>query len=532
VVRARKVHLLVALALIALVSACQWREEKAFPSRTITIICPPAPGGISDTLTRALAASAQQVFGVPVVVENKPGGANAVGLNYGVHADPDGYTVTYVVAELAILPHLGLSPISPDAFDLLARTNYNPAAVTVRADSRWRSLHDLLADARAHPETIRAGNSGTGSIWHLAAVALQEAGRAKFKHVPFAGAAPAVQALLGGHVDVVCVSPTEVQAHVEAGKLRMLAVLTTQRDPLFPNVPCARELGYDLDIGAWGGLALPKGVPADRRQKLLDGLRTAFRKQEFQQIMAERGVRLAWLEGEAFRRFVEAQNALNRQLIATIGVNLTRGDVGYLYLPQLLAVLGVLLVLVIAAIERRYRPPADSSPALATNHSLKIAGLCLLYIVLLPMVRFLLASVLFLLASVLVSARVKLWHVVVYALAVSGAVWWLFEDVLGVHYHDRSLARGDDGKYPVADAGGGGGGYHHRCPARLDSHDGCCPAGSVHFLATYSARADGASGSVRGRDVRRCDPCRAHPHTGHACGCCDLSGRLSAGADG
>lgn len=430
---ARKSLLCLPLTLIfAITAGCQWRGEEKFPSRAFAIICPPAPGGVSDTLTRALAASAQPEFGVPVVVENKPGGANAVGLNYGAHAVTDGYTITYVVAELAILPHLGLSPISPDDFDLLARTNYNPAAVTVRADSRWKSLRDLLADARAHPEAIRAGNSGTGSIWHLAAVALQEAGKAKFKHVPFGGASPAVQALLGGHVDVVCVSPTEVQAHVEAGKLRMLAVLTSQRDPLFPDVPCAHELGYPIDIGAWGGLALPKGVPAERRQRLLDGLRRAFGKHEFQQMMAERGVRLAWLEGEDFRRFVEAQSVHNRELIAAMGVNLTRGDVGYLYLPRLLAVLGGLLALITAASGRLVRSPAGSLPMPGVSRSVKIALFSLFLVVLLPLVGFQVASALFLLVSVLSTARVKLWQAVVYTVVVSVGVWWLFEGVLGV----------------------------------------------------------------------------------------------------
>ncbi len=420
-------------------TGCRPREEKPFPSRAITIVCPPAPGGISDTLTRALAASAQPEFGVPVVVENKPGGANAVGLNYGAHAAPDGYTVTYVVAELAILPHLGLSPISPDDFDLLARTNYNPAAVTVRADSRWHTLRQLLDDARARPETIRAGNSGTGSIWHLAAVALQEAGRAKFKHVPFSGAAPAVQALLGGHVDVVCVSPTEVQAHVEAGKLRMLAVLTIQHDPLFPNVPCARELGYPLDIGAWGGLALPKGVPAERRHKLLDGFRKAFQKREFRQMMAERGVRLAWLEGESFRRFVEAQSALNRELIASMGVHLTRGDVGHLYFPRLLAVLALALMVAVAGagvLSRRTKVHTTSEEGVRSARfsvpAVRMGILSLLFITLLPWIGFFTASALFLLAAVLLAGRVRVWQAAVYAGLVSVGVWWLFGRVLGV----------------------------------------------------------------------------------------------------
>jgi tripartite-type tricarboxylate transporter receptor subunit TctC len=411
---------------------CAPREREPFPARAITIICPPAPGGLSDTLTRALAAPAQEEFGVPVVVENKPGGANAVGLNYGAHADPDGYTVTYVVAELAILPHLGLSPISPDDFDLLARTNYNPAAVTVRADSGWRSLHELLRDAKARPETIRAGNSGTGSIWHLAAVALQEAGGVKFKHVPFGGAAPAVQALLGGHVDVVCVSPTEVQSQVQAGRLRVLAVLSKQRDPLFPEVPAAPELGYEIDIGAWGGLALPKGVPPERRQRLLEGFRRAFETPQFRQMMQQRGVRLAWLEGEAFRQFVQEQSGHNQRLVASIGVHLTRGDVGHRYFPVLLAGLAVLLTGGLL-VTRRVRGEATSTlspPCL--RRPLRIALLLLLFLLVLPWVGFLPASILFLLAGSFSIAATKSWTVFLYAVVAGTGVWWLFARVLGV----------------------------------------------------------------------------------------------------
>jgi tripartite-type tricarboxylate transporter receptor subunit TctC len=428
----RRVTFTCLLAAGCMMIGCAPREREPFPARAITIICPPAPGGLSDTLTRALAAPAQEEFGVPVVVENKPGGANAVGLNYGAHADPDGYTVTYVVAELAILPHLGLSPISPDDFDLLARTNYNPAAVTVRADSGWRSLHELLRDAKARPETIRAGNSGTGSIWHLAAVALQEAGGVKFKHVPFGGAAPAVQALLGGHVDVVCVSPTEVQSQVQAGRLRVLAVLSKQRDPLFPEVPAAPELGYEIDIGAWGGLALPKGVPPERRQRLLEGFRRAFETPQFRQMMQQRGVRLAWLEGEAFRQFVQEQSGHNQRLVASIGVHLTRGDVGHRYFPVLLAGLAVLLTGGLL-VTRRVRGEATSTlspPCL--RRPLRIALLLLLFLLVLPWVGFLPASILFLLAGSFSIAATKSWTVFLYAVVAGTGVWWLFARVLGV----------------------------------------------------------------------------------------------------
>ncbi len=412
------------------VVGCSPHKQKPFPSRVITIICPPAPGGISDTLTRALAASAQQVFGVPVIVENKPGGANAIGLNYGAHASPDGYTVTYVVAELAILPHLGLSPISPADFDLLARTNYNPAAVTVRSDAKWRTLQELLRDARTNPNSIRVGNSGTGSIWHLAALALQEEAKVQFKHIPFNGAAPAVQALLGGHVDMVCVSTVEVQSHVEAKKLRILAVLTTQRDPIFPNVPCAHELGYDVDIGAWGGLALPQNVPKQIRQILLEGFRKAFKDQKFFDLMKERGVRLAWLEGDAFRQFVEFQSARNRDLITELGMNLTRGDVGHLYFPKCLAAL-LTLLLVALLLSLRWNPTEDL-PLLRVKESLKMAGLVLSFVAILPFAGFLVSSMLFLLASVLLSGKAKMWQALIYAIAAGASVWLLFARILGV----------------------------------------------------------------------------------------------------
>lgn len=404
---------------------------KPFPNRPITIVCPPAPGGISDTLTRVLAATSQPLLGVPVIVENKPGGANAVGLTYGAHAKPDGYTVTYLVAELAILPHLNLSVVTADDFDLLARTNYNPAAVTVRADAKWKTLHELVAYAKEHPGQVRAGNSGTGSVWHLAAAALQEAAGVEFKHVPFAGAALAVQALLGGHVDVVCVSPTEVQAHVEAGKLKMLAVMAKERDPLFPKVPTAKELGYDLDMGAWGGLAVPKGTPNGVKVKLLSAFRRAFRNPKFVQMMTERGIRLAWLEGEKFAEFVKRQSEQNRKLIAALGLQLTAGDVGFQFFPRLLFAVIVILsgILIFGLTRGELRSEAEFSFDFVP---LRFTALILAYIVAMKFLGFLLTTVPFLFLAIL-NLRRERWGIVL-SVAFIGAIviWFLFARLLQV----------------------------------------------------------------------------------------------------
>lgn len=370
-------------------------------------------------------------------MENKPGGANAVGLTYGARAKPDGYTVTYLVAELAILPHLHLSVVTADDFDLLARTNYNPAAVTVRADAKWKTLKELIAYAKEHPGQVRVGNSGTGSIWHLAAAALQEAAGVEFKHVPFAGAALAVQALLGGHVDVVCVSPTEVQSHVEAGKLKMLAVMAKERDPLFPEVPTAKELGYDLDIGAWGGLAVPKGTPPDVKEKLLTAFRKAVRDQKFVQMMTERGIRLAWLEGEEFAEFIKRQSEQNRRLIAALGLQLTAGDVGFQFFPRLLFAIIVILGSLAVIGQKRKRSLVINHRSLVSAQwsvvkGLLIAGLTLAYIIALNFLGFLWATIPFLLFAVLTLKQERLSIVVPVAIIGSLVIWLLFARLLQV----------------------------------------------------------------------------------------------------
>lgn len=426
----------IGLALLLLLAGCSPREEQPFPSRPITIICPPAAGGLSDSLTRAIAAAVQPKIGVPVVVENKPGGANAVGMTYGANAQPDGYTVTYLVAELAILPHLHLSPVHIDQFEPLARTNYNPAAVTVQASAKWKALEEFLQEARSKPGSIVAGNSGTGSVWHIAAVVLQEVAGAKFKHVPFGGAAPAVQALLGGHVQVVCVSLSEVQSQVEAGRLRVLALMADEREPLFPDIPTAQELGYPLQVGAWGGLAVPLKTPPEIKTHLLNAFREAFRDPEFVKRMNERGVKLAWLEPEPFRAFVQAQSEQNRRAIAALNLDLREGDVGHNFFPLLLGLFGGSLCLFqivdFGLRIKRSKPTVPNPPSVIRNRPSEISMLTLLYILLLPVAGFLISTVLFLTGAVFLLHRERVWLTGLVALVGTALLWWLFVVLLKV----------------------------------------------------------------------------------------------------
>ena len=290
-------------------------KTKTFPAQQITLICPYAPGSTSDLVTHTLAHFAEKEFKVPVIVENKTGGGGAVGMDFGAHSKPDGYTVTYLVAEIALLPYQGFNPIYSKDFDLLFRINYSPAALTVPADAPWKNFQDFAEHVKKHPNELRVSNPSTFSIWHLAAVLLEQKLNTHFIHIPHKGTSPAVEELLGGHVDAVTVNPIEIQRNVETGNLRMLAILGDKRAPGFPDVPTAKELGYDVDIGTWGGLAVPRGAPEPARKTLIAGFKKAFHNAKFQKIMKNRGIQLAWIEGKEFEDFVKSQSDMIGEII-------------------------------------------------------------------------------------------------------------------------------------------------------------------------------------------------------------------------
>ena len=292
----------------------------AYPEREITLIVHAAPGGASDFVARTMAQYAAPILGTRINVVNRTGGGGAVGLTALMNSRPDGYTVGYVPVELAMLKHLGYAQIDPKNFDLIMRVNVLPAALTVRADSPYKTATDFINAAKAKPGTLSVGNSGPGAIWHLAAAALEDAAGIELKHIPFDGAAPAVAALLGGNVDAVTVSPAEVLPHVQAGKLRVLAVMDRNRSSLVPDVPTFRELGYDLEVMAWGGFAVPKGTPAEIRRIIHDAFKKAYDSQEFQDAFAKRGIIPGYLPPEEFSTFVDSQTALFGRLFHRLGL--------------------------------------------------------------------------------------------------------------------------------------------------------------------------------------------------------------------
>jgi len=291
-----------------------------YPSKPVELVVPASAGGGTDALARAFAEAVKKHLPQPAVVNDKPGASGVVGMSDVLNGKPDGYKVSVVIAELVILPHLGLSKFTYADFQPVARLNADPAAITVRVDAPWNSIEEFLAAAKAKPGEMKVGNSGNGSIWHLAAAGLEDKTGVKFNHVPYQGAAPGVVALLGGHIDAVAVSPGEVAAHVQGGKLKMLAVMADQRLKAFDKVPTLKERKVDLSIGTWRGLAVHKATPPE----VVTVLRNATRKAADEPVLREQLEKLnlgfAYLDADAFGQAMQRDHEYFKQLVQKLGI--------------------------------------------------------------------------------------------------------------------------------------------------------------------------------------------------------------------
>ncbi|MDM0089128.1 MULTISPECIES: tripartite tricarboxylate transporter substrate binding protein [unclassified Variovorax] len=294
-----------------------------YPAKTIELIVPVAAGGGTDLVGRAFAeASKKYLPQQPMVVINKPGASGAIGTAELINAKPDGYKIGIIICEITIIPNLGITKYTAADLRPIARLNADPSAVTVRADAPWQTIDEFLADARKRKDPMPVGNAGMGSIWHMAAAAFAEKTSVKVNHVPFLGAAPAVVALLGGHVDAITVSPGEVAQHVAAGKLRTLAVMSDQRvGGIFEKVPTLKERGVDLTVGVWRGLAVPKATPADIVQTLSEVARKAADDAVFRDALSKASLGWAYADAAAFQTVIDNDRAFYAALVPKLELN-------------------------------------------------------------------------------------------------------------------------------------------------------------------------------------------------------------------
>ena len=296
------------------------QAQSAFPSRPVELVVPFQAGGGTDAVARSFAEAARKHMPQSIIVVNKAGASGAVGWQDVMNAKPDGYRLAVVTVELAILPHLGVAKFNASDLQPIARLNADPAAITVRADAPWNTVEEFLAAARKEPGKLGVGNAGPGSIWHLAASALEDKTGTKFSHVPFQGAAPAVLALLGGHIDAVAVSPAEVTTYVQGGKLKMLAVMADQRVKGFEKVPTLKERNIDLSIGTWRGLAAPKNTPPEVIAYLKKVAQEAANEPAFRETLDKQNLGFAFADDATFKAAITKDNASFKALVDKLGI--------------------------------------------------------------------------------------------------------------------------------------------------------------------------------------------------------------------
>jgi tripartite-type tricarboxylate transporter receptor subunit TctC len=308
-----------ALAAGAAISTGRSGQAQAadWPTRPLTLIIPWAPGGGTDLVFRAMAPLlSERLGGQTVTVLNRPGGSGTVGHMAIRAAAPDGTTFGAISAQLLTAPMLGPSPLTWRDLQPLALVNVDAAAITVRADAPWRSLAEFLDHARRNPEGVRVGNSGPGGTWHIAAMEFERRAGIRLVHTPYAGAAPGIRDMLGGHIEAVAFSAVEARAQVESGQARILAVTAPARLPGFPEVPTAAEAGYPIDLGAWRGLALPQGVPPAILLRLQEAVAQVVEDARFRGFMEGQGFGIRHLDAEGLAAFLEQQEGVYRRFFA------------------------------------------------------------------------------------------------------------------------------------------------------------------------------------------------------------------------
>ena len=290
------------------------------PERPVELVVPFQAGGGTDALARAFAESARKHFSQPMIVVNKPGASGAIGWSDVINSKAEGYKVAVMTVEISTLPHLGLAKFTYEDFVPVARLNADPAAITVRADAPWNTVEEFLAAARKAPNPLSMGNSGNGSIWHLAAASLEDRTGIPFNHIPFPGANPAVLALMGGHLDAVSVSPAEVSVFVQSGKLKTLAIMADQRVAGFEKVPTLKERGIDLSIGTWRGLGVAKGTLPEHVEALKVLAQKTMAEPAMKEAMSKLNLGYAWGDDVTLKATLRRDHEAFKTLIQKLGL--------------------------------------------------------------------------------------------------------------------------------------------------------------------------------------------------------------------
>ncbi|QWE21309.1 tripartite tricarboxylate transporter substrate binding protein [Polynucleobacter sp. AP-Kolm-20A-A1] len=258
----KKIIFSLLLVTSALFGANLFAQE--YPNKPIKVLVGYAPGGAVDLVARTLGKSLSDSMGQAVVIENKPGGGTNIAVRQLIDSPPDGYTL--MVAANALAANMSL--YKPQPFDIdkditpIAMIGRVPVVIATSADGKYQKLSDLIKAAKSNPDFITYGTPGNGATPHMAMKFFEQAAGISLKHIPYKGGSPAITDLIGGQLDLVAVNMLEVAPHVKSGKLKIVAVMSAKRSPLFPDIPTVAESGFQgFEASVWYSLIAPAKTP-------------------------------------------------------------------------------------------------------------------------------------------------------------------------------------------------------------------------------------------------------------------------------
>jgi len=293
--------------------------QEPFPQKLIEITVLFPAGSSADVTARLLADGMAKQLGTNVIVINRPGAGGAIGYQFTAQKKPDGYSLVWNSNSISTAYHSGTLAFNYEAFDAVAQALIEAPLLAVGGDAKWKTLAAMLADGKARPREITIANSGVGSHTHISSVALFRTAGVEVIDVPF-GAAQVVTSLLNGQVDAAVQLPAALAEYVKSVHVRLLASLTANRDPAFPDVPTAREQGVDVSLEAWRGIATPKGTPKQVIATLDAAIKKTVESPEFAQASERLGVRPAYLPADAFGRRIAREDAELAKLMEIVGL--------------------------------------------------------------------------------------------------------------------------------------------------------------------------------------------------------------------
>jgi tripartite-type tricarboxylate transporter receptor subunit TctC len=315
-------YLLAPLLIMAMVSGCGALGSSAgdFPNKPITVLVSSSPGSAVDVMARTIAKAAEKELGQPIVIETKTGGSGATAMAALVSGKADGYTLYAMTRSQSVLFASGkIKDFTHTDIQPVVRIQDDPYLWAVRADSPYNSLKDLIDDAKKNPGKVKFSGFGAGSAHHLTAIQLSDLMGIKTTWVPYDGGSQAVAALLGGHINAVNTNPGTVLAHVNAGKIRVLATASQKKIDTM-KAPTFTEQGVNFVGSHWRGLITKKGAPDAVLNKLAAAFKKAADSPEFVALMQKTSVMNGYLAPKDFTKYLNEEVQANKDLIKQAGL--------------------------------------------------------------------------------------------------------------------------------------------------------------------------------------------------------------------